>query len=256
MTPRTSSAHVFFDRIREARDPVVMKRSATDPPVLGVEVEAFPPGNPNEGFVVCLVPESDLKPHRAEIKGRPQYHIRVSDSFKVAPVQLLRYLFYPRTRAVFEVSVAFRWEPVLPPQIRLEARLILEASLTNKGPATARDLYVVARVGPDSEPCSAITRHPAWSASGTAGEAFLVVPRPIHPGDSQHLFRASWQHGMRNAGVNRWEPACNDLTIEFDLFANDQEKQTVATSFSIPSTTEAETATKICDPVERGGGST
>ena len=48
---------------------------ATDPPVSGVQIEEIvePPGS-KQGFVVCLIPESEYKPVRAELEMK-QYYI-------------------------------------------------------------------------------------------------------------------------------------------------------------------------------------
>ena len=61
-------------------------------------VEYLSVANPSgEGFVVCLIPESAHKPHRAEFADK-HYYIRAGDDFLIAEPGLLRTLFYPRNR--------------------------------------------------------------------------------------------------------------------------------------------------------------
>ena len=82
----------FKTRLNELHD------QATEPPVLGVETEAYPFGDSgSEGFVICFIPESPFKPHRAEYAGR-QYFIRAGDDFVVPSISLLRNLFFPQSR--------------------------------------------------------------------------------------------------------------------------------------------------------------
>jgi Putative DNA-binding domain len=68
---------------------------ATDPPVPGVRIEAYPdPSNGGKGFVVCYIPESDYKPHRAETANR-RWMMRIGSNFVDVPPPVLRSLFFP-----------------------------------------------------------------------------------------------------------------------------------------------------------------
>ena len=61
-----------------------LHHQATDPPVLNVEIESYPdPGASGAGFVVCLVPESPFRPHRAEHVTNKPYYIRAGDDFVI-----------------------------------------------------------------------------------------------------------------------------------------------------------------------------
>src|SRR5438309_5007606 len=63
---------------------------ATEPPVLGVEIRPVAADEKSPvGFVVCYIPESVYRPHRAE-HARRNYFIRAGDDFVVPSVSLLR----------------------------------------------------------------------------------------------------------------------------------------------------------------------
>src|SRR5208337_179338 len=58
---------------------MTLHHEATDPPLTGVRVEPFTdPTEGRKGFVVCLIPQGDFVPYRAEHSDR-QYYIRVGD---------------------------------------------------------------------------------------------------------------------------------------------------------------------------------
>ena len=68
---------------------------AVDPPIIGVEIATFARSDAGDGFVVCFVPESETKPHRAEmLEGKP-YMLRIGDSFRNPSPSILRSLFFP-----------------------------------------------------------------------------------------------------------------------------------------------------------------
>src|SRR5258706_3165553 len=73
-----------------------LHHTATDPPVLGVELREFPDQvAAGHGYVVCLVPESAVKPHRAENVTTKPYYIPAGDSFLPPSTSLLRHLIFP-----------------------------------------------------------------------------------------------------------------------------------------------------------------
>ncbi|WP_435007791.1 AlbA family DNA-binding domain-containing protein [Tundrisphaera lichenicola] len=150
--------------LRLISDPPVLEsklrdwvRDATNPPVMGVEF--FSIIGPGGGFVVCFVPESGYKPHRAEWAGK-HYHYRASDDFLMAEPGLLRTLFYPQAHPQLRIEVDLSFE-LLPKDLvesyrrnpnsemfnKLlndgEAALRYEARLRNDGTASAKDVYVV-----------------------------------------------------------------------------------------------------------------
>ena len=73
---------------------------ATDPPIKGVQIEPLLlPNSERGGFVVCLIPESDSKPHRSEFGkdgNARRFYLRIGDSTQECTLPLLRQLFYPR----------------------------------------------------------------------------------------------------------------------------------------------------------------
>lgn len=115
-----------------------LHHQATEPPVLDVEIEAYSiAGTSDEGFVVCYIPESPFKPHRAEHAER-QYFIRVGDDFVVPSVSLLRNLFFPQSRC--------RLVPKLTASCMVEngqMRYHIKGVLHNVGSATAFDTLVI-----------------------------------------------------------------------------------------------------------------
>ena len=79
---------------------------ATDPPVPGVLIEAFPDSvSPGKGFVVCYIPESDYKPHRAEMASR-RWMMRIGSNFVDVPPPVLRSLFFPQRRSYMYMRAA------------------------------------------------------------------------------------------------------------------------------------------------------
>jgi len=85
-----------------------LHHQATDPPVLGVQVEPFADAaTAGRGFVVFLIPASEFRPHRAEHVTNKPYYIRAGDDFVVPPVSLLRAMFHPRSNPYLRVQASF-----------------------------------------------------------------------------------------------------------------------------------------------------
>jgi hypothetical protein len=84
-----------------------LHHQATEPPVQGVEVLAVPdPKDSTQGFVVCFIPESPVKPVRSEHNHNgKQYYIRAGDDSIVPSLSLLRLLFMPGGGAVLSIGV-------------------------------------------------------------------------------------------------------------------------------------------------------
>jgi hypothetical protein len=177
---------------------------ATDPPVLGVEIEAYAiPNSPSEGFVVCFIPESPFRPHRAEHANK-RFLIRVGDDFKNAPVSLLRNLFFPLSRCI------------LIPAIRACSRLensqyLFTGNLKNIGSATALEVYRIV----EYEPVGAATHElQNWKSGPTLTPLYGRLTHPLHPGISVPLFQISYlkQH-----------IAVRDFRFVVRIFARDAE---------------------------------
>ncbi len=179
-------------------------RDATNPPVMGVEYQSYK-GSNGQGFVVCYVPESRHKPHRAEEANR-QYYYRAGDDFLAAEPGLLRVLFYPQVQPHLELEVKLSHHPRLKNILdRYETTqqrgdydvlkgsssiISCVVSLHNTGTATAKDVYVRMNSTPYSFP-NAI---PFSDWQRRLGEWCGVAVRamsPVHPGDLQPVFSCS-----------------------------------------------------------------
>jgi hypothetical protein len=129
-------------------------RDATNPPVMGVEYLSIP-GAKGDGFVVCLVPESQHKPHRAEAAGK-HYYYRAGDDFLVAEPGLLRTLFYPRTRPQLSVVAMLSIERYASTLGELSLSAEAKILVLNNGMHSATNLCVVLdhdqNVYPQSKP--------------------------------------------------------------------------------------------------------
>ncbi len=158
---------------------------ATDPPVLGVRVEAFTAnGTEGEGFVVAFVPESPDRPHRSEHAGR-RFYIRAGDDFCVASVSLLRSLFYPHSRC--------RLVPYLrlnPPDKEQQVRVTTDIIVRNTGTATAYDPFAIIRHPPGF---TALPVHFSDTTTGSPRNPFsLTLNRDLHPGLENRLLRLNF----------------------------------------------------------------
>jgi hypothetical protein len=135
------NVHAFVSRLQQ------LHGQSTEPSVLGVEYCPAPANNESaNGFVVCYIPESPYRPHRAEAAGR-NYYIRASDKFLVPSVSLLRALFYPRSQAL--ITPTARGEVHVQ---RLSGQDIesheISIQLQNYGTASGYDVYVSAEYQP------------------------------------------------------------------------------------------------------------
>jgi len=107
---------------------------ATDPPVPGVLVEAYSDSaNTGKGFVVCYIPESDYKPHRAEMGGK-RWVMRSGNNFVDVSPSVLRSLFFPHRQSYISIQVASRIDSKaqgLNPGLK---RAIFSIRFQNEGP--------------------------------------------------------------------------------------------------------------------------
>lgn len=116
-----------------------LRLGANDPPVANIRIEELPisKGKP-EGFVVCHIPESSMKPHRSEFADR-RFYLRIGDSSGECNVSILRQLFYPKKNVRIEARVKSIQRPDvvlqvsrLPPGIN-HIRYAVEIGLRNIG---------------------------------------------------------------------------------------------------------------------------
>jgi hypothetical protein len=181
-----------------------LHHQATEPPVLGVETEAYPfGGSDSEGFVICFVPESPFKPHRAEYASR-QYIIRAGDHFVVPSVSLLRSLFFSQSRChlVPKLTVSCTVE-------NGNSSYRIEGFLDNLGSATAFDTFVIMHSSANGLP----NRIPNWDYDHPRAPLNLSTKTPIHPRISTMFF-----------GMNTFpENVPQSFEFKIQVFARDTE---------------------------------
>lgn len=237
-----SDPQAFESRLRD------WIRDATNPPVMGVEYQTYA-NTSQEGFVVCLIPESAHKPHRAEYADK-HYYFRASDDFLIAEPGLLRMLFSPQNHPYIWVDVTLRFQ--LNPTDMAKAhreqptphtynKLINNTSsmsfdilLHNTGTATAKDGYVVVQASDD------LNYHQGtdWDIrQNPQGQAAFQARRPIHPGEVTELFSATFQKPFANTSgrsPNSWEikPYFNKVYLQFIVYADNFSRQEIAVEFT------------------------
>lgn len=156
-----------------------LHHQATEPPVLDVEIEAYSIPGTDKGFVICFIPESPFRPHRAEHAER-QYYIRVGDDFIVPCVSHLRNLFFPQSRCLLV--------PELKAHCAVEnggTSYHIEGFLKNIGTATAFDTYVTTQFNPNDGIPSICSD---WQSRSDHNPYALSAKTPIHPGIMMQFF--------------------------------------------------------------------
>lgn len=221
----------FKGRLRE------LQPDATNAPVMGVEIEAYPGTGDGPGFVVCFVPESAHKPHRAEFADR-QWYYRAGTNFKPAEPGLLRTLFYPQrsTRFDLEVTLSCRFQGFIRPAPRAEASLRVSAVLKVEGSATARDVYVTMRCEwPSLDVANRIVTVD-WDSKGHGRNGYgFAARRSLHPGEECTLFHDAEEMVKRPATwLGDFDYALDVSTgpFRFAVHAADQERQLFEADFS------------------------
>jgi hypothetical protein len=210
-----------------------LHHQATDPPALGVIVEQYA-DSAGKGFVVCFVPESSFKPHRAEQDGKKQFYLRAGDDFVVMPVPVLRSMFFPRTK----------------PNLRVEVRFVdrndEHSNITwifrvhNNGTATARDvcLWIRARNRIGAPIVGSGLRIGATDPK--LGHA-IACSNPIHPG--------TWEEFGNVAETSPPQPLQDYReSFRFRMFASDHEPQAAEVSFTHQDLVKHDP--KFADPIE------
>lgn len=209
-----------------------LHHQATDPPVPGVELLAIPdPAEGGRGFVVCHVPESDYKPHRAELASK-RWLIRVGDSFVDTPVPVLRSLFFPHRQSYIFLRIGRTAQMQLGQN---NIRFTYSVRIYNEGPATASDLVMIARKFDNLK----VIAPQSWKHAPQADGWHVRYPEPLHPGQMLQFFEIQLEL-----------PQAQDATFDFQLFASDQMPSTF--SVTVPAAGGAEqTVTPMPLPVTR-----
>lgn len=223
-------------------------RDATNPPVMGVEYISCT-GPSGEGFIVCLVPESHHKPHRAEFADR-HYYYRAGDDFLEAQPNLLRLLFYPQTQPYLwiEVSLSYLLKPRDLDQafqkqqsIELFNKLLngrsivdLKVKLHNTGTATAKDVFVVLQT--DSTVSSYHGGEWIQRVYQERHHAFQAM-RSFHPGEVTDMFRGRFEKELFNKTIEPSStfgiiPHFDKLQLHFLIYAENSRPQEVTLEFT------------------------
>jgi hypothetical protein len=158
-----------------------LHHESTDPPVGGIRVETV--HDPaSGGYVVCLIPESSIRPHRAlHVKNSP-YYMRAGDDFVLMPTPFLRQLFFPVVAPRLVVSVVSEIEGA-GASWSYHFKIMVE----NRGTASAKDLFLRVFCTPPSSQSTAVSHHPGleWMVAPTQpvkGAQTFVRDRILHPG--------------------------------------------------------------------------
>ena len=209
---------VLHDRLRQ------LHPNATEPPLVGVESNAiFDSGTAGPGFVVSFVPESDVKPHRAELMDGKPYMLRIGDSFKNPSPSILRNLFFPRSSARLNVAVEPEWEPItvstqsarLPPDIEIRYRMTLH----NSGLVSAKDIFIIVETVPMS-----LTIETPYRSTQTETEfgTGIEYQRPLHPSSNGLLCTVRHRVGLSSRTSlpeSTYVPRPTEFRASFQIFA-------------------------------------
>lgn len=195
-------------------------RNAVEPPIAGVEVRDFARSD-GKGFVICFVPESDTKPHRAELLSNKPYKIRIADAFINPSPSLLRSLFFPQSSPRLEIDIhpnIPRIDQDNPPS---SVEILYRVSLRNTGLVSAKDIFVVMSTIPHD-----LTIEPPYgnqivdSQNGTG----IECTRPLHPSSTgmlcaiRHRVQVTPRH-QSNSTI--YVPSVDRFEARFDVFAAD-----------------------------------
>jgi hypothetical protein len=199
---------------------MTLHHMATDPPVSGIQVEAINDAA-DGGFVVCLIPESNFKPHRAEWTGE-QYYMRIGDDFVVIPRSILASMFYPRTRPQYRATVACQNFY----SSNLNTRMSAWIDIENTGTATARDTYIVIEARPEFLSLTSYSQPETWlpepaSHKNKAGLRFRSGS--VHPGTTAPTIRLNLE-----AGPPDFVSSCS---LQFSIYSQDVQPQTFIAKF-------------------------
>jgi len=152
---------------------------ALDPPLRGIRVEAITKlVSTKEGFVVCLVPESPLKPHRSRWAGN-EFYLRLQDGCKPLPMSLLRSLFHPNLAPRLVTHYGIEVSSTNMDRVSV----CVSVSIENTSSSTADEVFVEAI--PQSVLNSRFEVHPergcGWSPAPNSERQFIGT-EPLHPG--------------------------------------------------------------------------
>jgi hypothetical protein len=112
---------------------------SNDPPVAGILIQEIPVAEGSaEGYVVCMIPESASKPHRAEFAGK-RFFLRIGSTSNDCSVSLLRQLFYPKKIIRLEAIMVIKPVPKnmsftkVVDGLPVQPRCTIDVSIANNG---------------------------------------------------------------------------------------------------------------------------
>jgi hypothetical protein len=170
---------------------MTLHHAATDPPVVGVRVE--PIGDPaGGGFVVCFIPESRNKPHRAEFFTHKPYYMRAGDDFVVMPTVVLRSMFFPQVNPRYSVQIECRGRNLQNPKI---ATVDFVVTIMNVSNATAGEPFVVFQIDPWGNTSQTSEHDAGWRLVHVKNGVAFRGSGSIHPGAFAPSIRMSFPIG-------------------------------------------------------------
>lgn len=202
-------------------------RTAVEPPLAGVEVRDVIQGVAGgPGFVVCLVPESDTKPHRAEMLKNKPYIIRIADAFINPSPSLLRSLFFPRSGPRLWVEIEPVWQEITFDAMTTTAmpkdiEVLFRINIGNSGFVSAKDVFAAVSTEPP-----ALTLETTFPKTRTATQfgTGIEYPRAIHPSSISQLCVIRRQVEVTRQFTQtgqKFVPAFSYLKVFFELSATD-----------------------------------
>jgi hypothetical protein len=218
--------------------------NAADPPVPNVQTEAFPdPSEGGKGFVVCHIPESPYKPHRAEASGR-RWLMRIGDNFVDIPPSVLRSLFYPHRNSYALLRLAGRMQTVIGGAMKNVAKLTMQPRLYNEGPATLDSLFVLVK---DIQGMSiGIPRE--WSGGRSSTGWRIEYPSPVHPGQMAELPIISIEMSLDENKQAVVDP--KGLVLQFQMYAHDLPPFGISISYSEAEVRSPSEKVGLPEPIE------
>jgi hypothetical protein len=205
-----------------------LQHQATDPPVPGVLIEAFVDAGSAGGvggFVVCYVPESDYKPHRAETAGSKRWVMRIGDSFVDVPPPVLRSLFYPQ-RNSYVIASAIRTPKLLyrdGPLKTVAAEFSIDAIC--EGPASADKPVFIVKL---SRGWTAKRLTPRGTSEGSRRGYIIQLTQAFHPGQRIELCEVTVPLEAIAYNINGVpDPIFADVRFDIDFLASDQLPQRI-----------------------------
>ena len=190
-----------------------LKNDTVEPPVPGVKIRGISKPGSAKGFVICLIPESDFRPHRSKHAVK-EYYIRMGASSLNFGTTLLRAMFaekrtcrvIPEVRASIvsadggkkALSCTVKLKHISGPSVRELRVLFKPRSQNGLGPF---DSYPN-----DSE----------WNGDRWNPKTILDARRTLHCGETVNLYRnitCPWREEFDETEI---------LIFEFTLLALDQ----------------------------------